>query len=350
MKKTPAFLQRQEKDEGGWISIADLMSGLVVIFLLIVVSYSFEVFEAKDKAINSINSLSEAKKQIKILQNRLSSSEEKRGKIRLAFEEQKKKTERETERADSLGLLLKKERERADIFRGEAKKQIKILHDELEEEQEKKRNLGLSWDEVRAIVEEWRNTEKEIYELLYEEFEEDLLRWGAEIEPETLVIRFRSPEVLFKNNEAELEDEFKVILDDFCPRYIALLKNNFSDENDVIDEVRIEGHTSSLWKKATKTEAYIGNMGLSQQRAKNVLDYCLRLQKIEDNYEDWVTGKVTAHGLSFSRLIYGDRDKENAKKSRRVEFTVKTDLRERIQKIQDILNRFHSSYEYGALP
>ena len=294
MKKTPEFLRKQEKDEGGWISIADLMSGLVVIFLLIVVSYSFEVFESKSKAAESIDSLDVAKGRINILQN--------------LYKKQKAKS-------DSLNLLL-------------------------EEEKEEKRTLGLSWEEVRSIVQEWKDTEEQIYESLNDEFRDDLREWDAEIERETLTIRFRSPTVLFERNKADLKERFRIILNSFCPRYIALLNNNFAN---AIEEVRIEGHTSSFWKEATKTDAYIGNMGLSQERARKVLEYCLHMPDIQDNYEDWVVWTVTANGLSSSRLVRDGAGVEDYRKSRRVEFAVKTRIR---QRIQDILK----AYQYGGLP
>ena len=43
-------------------------------------------------------------------------------------------------------------------------------------------------------------------------------------------------------------------------------------------EIRIEGHTSSEWfDQSTGNEAYLNNMELSQNRARNVLDYILRI-------------------------------------------------------------------------
>ena len=113
-----------------------------------------------------------------------------------------------------------------------------------------------------------------IYNELYDEFEDDLKKWVAEIDKETLTISFREPKIQFATGSSEVKNQFKDILDDFYPRYLNVLW----DFRDDIDELRIEGHTSSKWQKAISIdEAYINNMGLSQDRSKNVLIYILGL-------------------------------------------------------------------------
>ena len=90
----------------------------------------------------------------------------------------------------------------------------------------------------------------------------------------TLTISFREPKIQFATGSSEVKNQFKDILDDFYPRYLNVLWDFRED----IDELRIEGHTSSKWQKAISIdEAYINNMGLSQDRSKNVLIYILGL-------------------------------------------------------------------------
>ena len=104
-----------------------------------------------------------------------------------------------------------------------------------------------------------------IYNELYDEFEDDLKKWVAEIDKETLTISFREPKIQFATGSSEVKNQFKDILDDFYPRYLNVLWDFRED----IDELRIEGHTSSKWQKAISIdEAYINNMGLSQDRSK----------------------------------------------------------------------------------
>ena len=74
---------------------------------------------------------------------------------------------------------------------------------------------------------------------------------------------------------------------------------------DSIEEVRIEGHTSSEWfAQIPINQTYMNNMELSQDRARNVLDYVLGINhpKIITN-KVWLKKKVTANGLSSSQLL-----------------------------------------------
>ncbi|MBC6496784.1 MAG: OmpA family protein [Alphaproteobacteria bacterium GM7ARS4] len=173
-----------------------------------------------------------------------------------------------------------------------------------------------------------KKKEEEIFRDLQAEFADDLKAWDAIIpEDATLTIRFQSPTILFEQGGAEPNKKFKDILRDFCPRYIEVLY----PFRGAIDEIRIEGHTSSEWKVgSTLLDAYMGNMELSQKRALNVLDYCRRLDGV-DCYGKWIVKTVTANGLSFSRLIKDKLGREDREASRRVDFAVRTTTRARLQ-------------------
>lgn len=159
-----------------------------------------------------------------------------------------------------------------------------------------------------------------IYNELYDEFEDDLKKWVAEIDRETLTVSFREPKIQFSTGSSEVKNEFKNILNDFYPRYLNVLW----DFKDDIDELRIEGHTSSKWQKAlSNDEAYIKNMGLSQDRSKNVLIYILGLN-LGPN-KNWAKDKIIANGMSFSKLLIKENGFEDAIRSQRTEFRVKVD-------------------------
>lgn len=165
---------------------------------------------------------------------------------------------------------------------------------------------------------------------LLEEFEDDLTRWGAEILPDT-TFRFREPEVLFAVNSADIKAQFKTILDDFFPRYISILtRPEFYQD---IEEIRIEGHTSSDWKGTQdRAVAYINNAELSQERSFSVLDYVFNMD--ESNAERaWLVRVLRANGLSFAKPIFDAEQREDQERSRRVEFRVITKTEERIYEI-----------------
>ena len=101
---------------------------------------------------------------------------------------------------------------------------------------------------------------------------------------------------------------------------------------DSIEEIRIEGHTNS-------DGGYLYNIQLSQNRAREVLDYCLGLVENNEKYSDmvdWVKFKITANGLSYSHPILNSDGTENKDLSRRVEFKVRTNAEKQLEEIAKI--------------
>ena len=173
---------------------------------------------------------------------------------------------------------------------------------------------------IRDVVEaEAVNQQKcdEIYQLLGKEFGHDFENWDVEL-LEDLTIRFRNPEVLFQSGEDEIRPRFRRILSDFFPRYMAIVQ--LPAYRDDIREVRIEGHTSSEWVDAPDERgAYFLNMDLSQRRTREILRFVLDLPE-SDAYVAWARSRITANGLSSSRLILNEDGTEDRIRSRRVEF------------------------------
>jgi outer membrane protein OmpA-like peptidoglycan-associated protein len=177
-------------------------------------------------------------------------------------------------------------------------------------------------------------TKDALYEDLLREFEKDLPRWKAELIRSDLSIRFTEPDILFAQGSSELKPEFKAILADFFPRYVRILTQ--PKYKDSISEVRIEGHTSTAWESvASGEQAYFLNMELSQARTRSALEYVLSLDSVADS-RAWLQRYVTANGLSSSRLVLDDHGKEDAARSRRVEFRVRTDAEARISSILSV--------------
>jgi len=180
------------------------------------------------------------------------------------------------------------------------------------------------------IASAYADSKSKLNEALHKEFDSDLEAWGAEILPDNTV-RFRNPDVLFARSSSKIREKFKLILDDFFPRYLFILTSNeFKDD---IIELRIEGHTSSLYRKdSTVKSAYLYNAKLSQNRAFSVLSYLFSLPSVEQ-YNDWLIDVFRANGLAFSQRVFRDDGVEDLKKSRRVEFRVVTNTEERIEQI-----------------
>lgn len=186
-------------------------------------------------------------------------------------------------------------------------------------------------DKIKEIAVTYNKLQKDLYNDLNNEFRNDLKRWNAEIDSNTISVRFKSPEILFEIGEASLKPEFKKILADFFPRYLSIITNSKYKKD--IEEVRIEGHTSSEGKPGqTQIESYLYNMGLSQERSRNTLSYLIN-NHVSADLMDWAIKRITSNGLSFSKLIPNGTGYEDKTRSRRVEFRVKTNAEEQIAKI-----------------
>ena len=186
-------------------------------------------------------------------------------------------------------------------------------------------------DGLVEIAENYLNLKDRIYKDLHNEFRPDFPKWRATLDRKTLSIRFSEPNIYFKQNSNKIEPVFKKILNDFFPRYIGILYSKYQNN---IEEIRIEGHTSSEWFYQTDPDiAYINNMKLSQARTRSVLQHVLNLFEVT-NKKKWLKNHLTANGLSSSRLIETN-EIEDKEASRRVEFRVETNAEKKIEEIID---------------
>ena len=200
-------------------------------------------------------------------------------------------------------------------------------------------------NEVEKLLDAYKNLHTALYEELNAEFEGTPTKkiqfrtvWRGHLDMET--IRFKKP---FRQGDDTVPTAFKNVLRNFFPRYIAILtKPEYRDE---VAEIRIEGHTSSEWFDAVGVDvAYYNNMELSQDRARNVLQYVLEIRhpKITQNKE-WIKKYLTANGLSSSKLIFDSSGNQNREASRRVEFRVVTKSEKLINEIEELMKRFDRS-------
>jgi outer membrane protein OmpA-like peptidoglycan-associated protein len=200
------------------------------------------------------------------------------------------------------------------------------------------RQERLKADEIRVqkkaieeIAVEFRDRQDSLYAELASTFGDSLNSWNARVtRPDTLSVIFESPEVLFEAGKATLRPRFKEILQVFWPRFVEVLrKDGFRDH---IDEIRIEGHTSSEWIGKDYWSAYFKNMELSQKRTRAVLRYVLSHGANREGLL-WQQSLVTANGLSSSKPIKLPDKTEDVAASRRVEFRVRTSATRQVRKI-----------------
>lgn len=190
--------------------------------------------------------------------------------------------------------------------------------------------------EVADILSAYDSTRDSIYKDLVKTFKNDQIDWAMVINRDSLSIEFNKDDFIFKTGQDEVRESFKEILQVFFPKFIDVLYQEKYRHK--IVEVRIEGHTNSLWEAETDSlKRYQKNMALSQARTRRILDFLLS-QKLEDEQSRWLQGKISANGFSFSRRKWKEKNIEDFEKSKRVEFRVITDAEAELRKA---LNKIH---------
>jgi outer membrane protein OmpA-like peptidoglycan-associated protein len=186
------------------------------------------------------------------------------------------------------------------------------------------------------VVREYQETKNNLLMALQKEFAKNLKQWNAELLGD-MTIRFEDPNVLFDTGSYTVKPEFKLILADFIPRYVKLVTSSKYKRS--IKEIRIEGHTSKIWRTNTdELTAYIKNMQLSEERAQSTLTYILSLVSLDQN-QQWIRNNLTATGFSSSKPITDKDGVINDAGSQRVEFRIVTNSDERMQALEEQIVR-----------
>ena len=213
-------LRKHKEGDDNWISVSDLMAGLMMVFLFILIIYAKSIQEKEgdcpavpEDCIQIIIGLKSTIKQLK----------------------------------DQSRIMLR--------LRKEDQQEIENLESSLS-------TASIRLEDAQQIVSAWRTIEYEIYLELQNEFSNDLEKWNAIILPETLTIKFLNPDILFQTGSAALSPQFETILNDFMPRYIRLLSGRFDQH---IDTIRIEGHTSSEWLNSAIPRCFHQKHGTSNK-------------------------------------------------------------------------------------
>lgn len=198
-------------------------------------------------------------------------------------------------------------------------------------------------DTVQSLAEEYRVGHAALAGALDREFADQLKAWNAAFDAETLTLSFDTPEVAFAPGGSEISDAYQRVLADFFPRYLDVIMQH----RHLVDELRIEGHTSSRWAADTDPSvAYFKNMALSQSRARAVLNSVFFLPSSR-MHRTWMSEKVVAVGMSSARPVFDREGKEDYSRSRRVSFRVITNSDAQLRRI---LERVPAVNTAAAIP
>lgn len=302
---------KNEQEEGNfWIAYADLMAGLLFVFILligvIVVKYVLtqsDLREIKDNLNKQEARLEESKEELRnkeAIVFKLSSDLNNASSALNLINSQKAELEANITNYEQLSKELNSSIDNKD-------KQILILLGQLEKKDEEIRNLQESFDKAKEKVQNLSLIRKNLSKELQAKLDSNIT-----IDQKTGSISLPS-EVLFDKDSYTLKNEAKASLRKILSEYFNAIINDPKILSN-IENIIIEGHTDS-------DGSYIYNLDLSQKRAYEVMNFIytfykdIRLQKL-----------LMASGRSFSDPVFvnGVEDKD---KSRRIEikFSIKND-------------------------
>ena len=335
MRSARAHTHRRAGNNGvQWLSFSDLMSALLLIFILIMFYIMYQYFDMYEINMAEIArqqyDLDQANASLEAQQAKLTESETQLIAQQIRLEAAQKGLEdaqsvlasQQEELSKAQSLLNEKENEIA-----AQKEQLDALSVQLGNQQtqidEQQRVLEDQQTQIEALV----GMRTRIISSLSNALRDASIT--AQVDPATSSIALES-DVLFELGRYNLSDRGKRFIDRFLPVYLDVL---FSEEyRPYVAEIIIEGHTDSLG-------GYIDNLELSQQRALAVASYVL-----EDDYGGITRDQkiqlrrvTTANGRSWSDPVLDASGNEDQDASRRVVFKFRLTDEQMIQQLKSIL-------------
>ncbi|EHD2515547.1 OmpA family protein [Campylobacter jejuni] len=299
-----------KEDSNFWIAYADLMAGLLFVFILligaIVVKYVLtqsDLKEIKDNLNKQEARLEESKEELRnkeAIVFKLSSDLNNASSALNLANSQKAELEANITNYKQLSKDLNSTLDNKD-------KQILILLGQLEKKDEELKNLQEDFQKAKEKVQNLGFIRENLSKELQSKLDNNIT-----IDEKTGSISLPA-EVLFDKDSYVLKNEAKASLRKILSEYFDVILEDpkiFSN----IENIIIEGHTDS-------DGSYIYNLDLSQKRAYEVMNFIYTFYK-----SDKLQKLLMASGRSFSDPVFvnGVEDKD---KSRRIEikFSIKND-------------------------
>ncbi|AIW09846.1 OmpA family protein [Campylobacter jejuni] len=299
-----------KEDSNFWIAYADLMAGLLFVFILligaIVVKYVLtqsDLKEIKDNLNKQEARLEESKEELRnkeAIVFKLSSDLNNASSALNLANSQKAELEANITNYKQLSKDLNSTLDNKD-------KQILILLGQLEKKDEELKNLQEDFQKAKEKVQNLGLIRENLSKELQSKLDNNIT-----IDEKTGSISLPA-EVLFDKDSYVLKNEAKASLRKILSEYFDTILEDpkiFSN----IENIIIEGHTDS-------DGSYIYNLDLSQKRAYEVMNFIYTFYK-----SDKLQKLLMASGRSFSDPVFvnGVEDKD---KSRRIEikFSIKND-------------------------
>ncbi|MGN0742751.1 MAG: OmpA family protein, partial [Candidatus Fimadaptatus sp.] len=305
---------RQGGEGGGhWICFSDLMSSLVMVFIMVMLFSMYQyydMFDTKTEELLKQSQLLDSKQaELDSAQAELTAAEK-----NLALKEALALAQQST--LDELKAQLAAQQSELDLAQSALNSALANLDDQT--------------TKLNALV----GVRSQIIAELSDALASANLE--ANIDEETGDITFSSG-IYFDFGSAELKAEGMSSLNEFIPLYFnVLLTDRYRN---YLSEVVIEGH-------ADTNGDYMTNLDLSQRRAYAVLSYLLSdgYPYLTSAQKETLRSITTANGRSYSNPVYREDGTVDMDASRRVEFKFRLKDTEMIAEMKKLLENMGQEY------
>ena len=339
------YNKEQKNDENFWISYADLMAGLLFVFILVIGAIVI-------KYLYTQNTLEKEKAALNQSQEELINKNEVLSKLNdllRKIEDEKSQLVNQLSKSDEALALNNQELQKLkDLllnYELKEKEQVETTNKLTSELEVSKNSITLKDQELTVLLNRLLEQEK-AHQKTVEEFDitkakiktltgikinvikklKEKLGKSINIDEKSGAIKFSS-NILFDQGAYKLKDESKKELNQVLKKYLTTLLDD-KEIRKYIHGITIEGHTNS-------DGSYLSNLELSQQRALEVMQFLYESNTIN---KDLLNKYVSSSGKSSSDLIFKD-GVEDKDASRRIEIKFIIKNEEAVKELQNYLGQ-----------
>ena len=324
--------KNKNQEENFWVSYADLMAGLLFVFILVIASivikylytqHSLEDSEdAKSKLFYELaktkNMYEKSLEDLKDANQKIVLSNKEVEKLKALLLEYDINIKDEKSKNDSLSLALNDSSNQIAL----KDEELKLLADKLLVQTQIHQKMVEDFDIAKLKIKTLTGIKLNVIAKLKEK-----LGNSIHVDEKSGAIKFSS-NILFDQNSYILKEEAKKELSSVLKNYLSLLLDD-KEISKYIENITIEGHTNS-------DGTYLANLLLSQQRALAVMQFLYESNIVDKKL---LSTFVNSSGRSSADLILDKKGVEDKDASRRIEIKFNIKNEEAIKEIQNYLDK-----------
>ena len=326
------YKKENNQEENFWVSYADLMAGLLFVFILVIASIVIKYLYAQHSLENSEDAKSklfyELAKTKNLYEKSVEDLKSANQKIVLSLSEIEKlksllleyeiTIKDEKNKNDSLNIVLEDNSNQISL----KDEELKLLADKLLVQTQIYQKMVEEFDIAKLKIKTLTGIKLNVISKLKEK-----LGNSIHVDEKSGAIKFSS-NILFDQNSYILKEEAKKELSSVLKNYLSLLLDD-KEISKYIENITIEGHTNS-------DGTYLANLLLSQQRALAVMQFLYESNIVDKKL---LSTFVNSSGRSSADLILDKKGFEDKDASRRIEIKFNIKNEEAIKEIQNYLDK-----------